>query len=568
MTSLVLGQRKLVLPKIDTINLDYRSGGNPLEYIDVDHLGVINLRPAAGFAQIYEHNLAENVYNSPAGFTYFQNEKRVTPKKTPLPYLGFKYGFGAGLNQAVDADYHHLITKKSHIHFRYHRRTSEGLMRESSFRLNDVNLMIHHQSDRWRTFLDAYYGGYNYDENGGVEPGAVVGVQTVDFLPVNKTNASSETRKVDVKWRNYYDLYRDSLIAHGPATRSHYELTGREFRESPVDNSTFPDIFIDSNSTRDQFQTPSISNGVGYFFSSNILEVDGTLNYRYWRNQNLGTYRDTSEMFLHSNLYFGGERFNIQNEFYFNTLGALGEFYNRSKVFFKPLKKTYISGNLNFDNLLPLPYQRFHFANNIQWELEELQTQQIINIGGRIQYGDTNFIYADLNWTNVNNGLYFINQEWRQDVLDFVSVGAFSIGGELHVGNWHFYPETTVRFNTENFAYQPLFSARMRSAYKKGYFKNDALVLAFGLDLGFDSEHDHLIYNTLLNVMEPGQSPRITPSLYRINFFLGAEIDTFRFFIRAENIDYFINPQDAFIDPNFPITPFIIRLGVTWDFFN
>jgi hypothetical protein len=237
-------------------------------------------------------------------------------------------------------------------------------------------------------------------------------------------------------------------------------------------------------------------------------------------------------------------------------------------LFFNPIEKTYLKGNIHFDNRLPIPYQRFHFANNNQWELNNLQTQQIINLNGQIQYGDTNKFFAGVDLTSINNGLYFIDQEWRQDTLAFVSVGTFNLGGEFHSDLWHLYPQVSLRFNTDNFSYQPTFSARLRAAYKKGFFKNDALVLAFGADLGYDSEHNHLTYNTLLNVMEPVQSARFTPSLFRINLFFGAEIDTFRFFLRAENIDYFINPQDSFIDPNFPITPFFIRLGVTWDFFN
>lgn len=553
---------------MDTIDLSYRSGGNPLEIIDLDLLGVVNLRPGAGFAEIFEHNLASNLYVSPAGFTYLQNEKRVTEKRTPLPYLGFRYGFGSALNQAVDVSFHQFYSEQSHLHFRYHRRTSNGLIRRGAFRLNDVNLIVHHSKDKWTTKFDGYYGGYNYEENDGLISAELIGLQPLDFSPIRKENAESEVRKVDINWLNYYDIYRDSIIAHGLTSKTNYQLTGRLYTEKGVDNTGAVDIFIDSVNTRDKFQTPSISNGFGYFFSSDFLQVDGTLNHRYWRYQNLGQHRDTTEIFLHSNAYMGWDRFNVRNEFYLNTLGALGELYNRAEIFFKPFNKTYVTGGVNFDNRLPVPYQRFHFANNIQWELEELQTQQIINLEGNIKYGDTNNVYAGLNITSINNGLYFLNEEWRQDTLDFISVGTISLGGEFHSRLWHLYPKVMLRFNTENFAYQPLISARLRAAFKKGFFKNDALVLAFGVDLGYDSDHEHLIYNTIINVMEPGQSPRSTPSLLRINFFMGAQVDTFRFFLRAENIDYFINPQDAFIDPNFPITPFIIRLGVTWDFFN
>lgn len=569
-STFAFSQERLLISRVDSIGIDYRSGGASLDSVDAVNVGNINLRPAAGFAEIYEFNLAQNLYTSPGGFTYFQNEKRARIVRSPLPYLGFQYAFGEGMNQALNVEYHHFIKEQSHFHIRYHRRTSEGLMRRGAFILNDLNILVHHKEDRWRTAFDGYYGGYDYEENGGIPTEASVGEnnQTLEFVPINIENAESEVRKVDLNWKNYYDIYQDSLIKHGLKSRSRYELTGRVYRETGLDSGIVENIFIDSNETRDQFQTASITNGFGYFFSSNFLQIDGTLNHKFWRNQNLGRYRDTTELFLHSNLRIGWDNLYINNEFYFNTLGALGEFYNKSKLTFKPFPKTVVKGALNFDNRLPIPFQRFYFSNHLQWELDELQTQQIINIHGRIDYGDKIKAYAQLDFTTVNNGLYFIDNEWRQDVFQVVSVGALTVGGEYNLGNFNFYPKVTARFNDTEFSYQPAFSARARIAYKKGYFEGESLILAYGVDLGYDSEYDHMMYNPYINVMEPGKPGMETPELFRINFFFAAQVDQFRFFLRAENIDYFINDNSYRIDPLYPITPFIIRAGITWDFFN
>lgn len=561
------GQESLLIPKIDSIEISYRSQGVALDSVDAINIGKINLRPAAGFAQIHEFNLAQNLFQSPALFTYLPSDKKVNVVRSPLPYLGFQYAFGQALNQAVDVRYHHFINDSTNIHFRYHRRTSNGIIRQSDFILNDINLLVHHRKDRWRMMLDAYYGGYDYTENGGITSVEPLETQGVEFLPVRKPNAESSVRKVDIDWKNYYDFYRDSSVAHGFKGRLHYELVGREYIETPTD-TLMDNIFIDSSRTRDQFQTPSISTGAGYFFSSKLLEIDGTINHRYWRNQNLGRYRDTTEIFLHSNLRFGFGQFTLRNEFYLNTLGALGEFYNHSSVHYKPLKKLDIRGQLNFDNRLPLPYQRFHFSNHYQWELEELSTQQILNINGRISYGKKNAVFAQLDWTSINNGLYFIDGDWRQDALNFITVGALTLGGEYHLNNWHFYPTATARFNTDNFSYQPIFSTRTRIAYKKGYFEKESLILAFGLDVGYDTEYNHMAYNPIINVLEPGAPDMITPGLIRMNAFVNGQIDQLRFFFRAENIDYFINPQEARMDANYVIMPFIVRVGITWDFFN
>lgn len=563
-----LGQERLLIFSTDSLQLDYRSGGVELDSVDASNIGNVNLRPAAGFAQLYEFNLAQNLAHSPSGLVYLPNEKRAKVKRTALPYLGFQYAFGSGLNQAVNVDFHQYYSEQTHLHFRYHRRTSNGLLRRGAFTLNDVHLLLHHKKERWRTALDAYYGGYDYEENGGIVSDSLIRDFPIEFTPINNQTGNSEVRKIDVLWQNYYDMYSDSLISHGFKSRTNYQLNGREYTETGLNSSSYENFFIDTSITRDNYQTTSISNGAGYFFASDFFTVDATLNHRYWRYQNLGYRRDTTELFLHSLLRVGWDRLNLHNTFYFNTLGALGEFYNRTKLHFEPLKDLVITGGVNFENRLPIPYQRFHFANNVQWELDELQTQQIVNLNGRLTYGQKHKVYAGLNFTTVTNGLFFIDDTWRQDSLGAVSVGDLTLGAEFHLEKWHFYPKATVRFNTENFNYQPAFSGRTRIVFKSGLFEAKKLILALGADLGIDLGYNHMIYNTLLSVMEPGSPDMVTPNLIRMNFFVATQIDQFRFFVRAENLDYFVNEQESRIDPNFPITPFIIRLGITWDFFN
>jgi hypothetical protein len=564
----IFAQDKLMLSKIDTIGLEYRSAGYDLDSIDAINVGNLNLRPAAGFSEMFEYNLAKNLYESPAGFSYLMNEKRVNPKFIGLPYLGFQYAFGSALNQALNVEYHQYFTPTTHLHFRYHRRTSNGLLRNGGFKLNDVSLQFYHAKKRWSTKIDAYYGGHQYGENTGIETDTLLELFSIEFTPVIRNNAESTVRKLNLAWDNYYRLFGDSINGMGLKTQHRFDLVGRVFTDPNIDTFLVEDIFIDSLATRDQYQTSSISNGGGVFFNSKVFQIDATINHRYWKNQNLGQYRDTNEVYLQSLLWTKWKGIEIENDFYFNLIGALGEFYNHAQLSLKPFNKAHVYGHVNFDNLLPEPYQRFHDANNLQWELSELQTQQLLNITGGIRYGDTNFIEATVNWTNINNGLYFIDNEWRQDTLDFVSVGSVELKGALHLGKFGFYPTVRLGINTENFNYQPKISTMNRISFQTKLFKAQRLGVALGVDIGYVSGYQFMQYNTLLSLVQPIQSNEKTPSLMRLNAFAALSIDEFRFFVRAEHLDYFINDQTARIDTNYPIMPFIIRIGITWDFFN
>jgi hypothetical protein len=561
-------QNRLFMPEMDSIDQTYRAGGVSLDSTDANIVGQMNLRTAGGFGNTHEFDLARKMAVSPAGFAFLQHQRKANILFTALPHLGFQYAFGSYGNQALNVEFHQFYREKTHLHFNLHRVTSNGALRNSNFTLTDLNIQFFHDKEKYATHLDFYYGSYNFAENRGVEGDDLLPFFPIEFIPVNSNSGQNEVRKVDINWQNYYRILGDSVVNQGIKFQSRYELMGRTYQERNLLGLDYDNFYIDTFTTRDQYQTASLKNGGGYYFSSHNFQLDATLNHRLWRYQNLGTFRDTNEVFIHSNLWLKLGGIQLRNTFCLNTLGALGELSNTTNASLKVMEKLNISGHLLFENRLPIPHQRFYAGNNIQWQLNELNTQQIVNIGGMASYGDTNKIMAQLDWTNVTNGLYLINNQWRQDTLGLISVGTFALKGEIHLRSWHFYPSVTVRFNTTNFAFQPNFSTRNRIVYKTKLFKTQRLEFALGADVGYDTEYNHFTYNNLTGTLDPNQSLFLTPSMMRMNVFTAIQISQFRFYIRGENIDYFWNPETNRIDGNFPIMPFFIRIGLTWDFFN
>lgn len=565
-----MGQKRLFFAPMDSLEIGYRSLGHDLDSIDASFIGQLNLRPAAGFGQLYERNLVNNIFADPSGLAYRISEKRVKPKFTGLPYLGFQYAFGTALNQALNVEYHQFFKPNTHLHLRYNRRTSNGVIRNSDFKLNDVSLRFYHQKKRYATHLSGYYAAYDIAQNSGLTSDSLIETFEPFFIPVMRTDARSKVRKLDLQWDNYFRLIGDSVTGYGLKTRHEYSLTGRKFVEQLADLSFVDSFYIDTNgTTRDQYQTARFSNGAGMYFSSKHFEIDGSINYSYWRNQNLGRNNDTNEVFLQSNLSASlGERLDVRNQFYFNFIGAIGEIKNRAKLTFRPFQKVKIKGQLNFENVYPDPYQRFHVSNYNKWKIQELEMQQKLQLAGAIKYGDTNSIQAKVGFTSIKNGRYFIGNEWRQDTLDFVTVGSLNLRGELHLGQWTFYPTVTMRINSDNFNYQPAFSTLNRISFSTKLFKAQKLGLALGVDLGYETGYQFMKYNGVLGLLEPTQTTQQTSSLYRVNAFMALAITQFRFFVKGENISYFLNDQTTSIDVGYPIMPFLLRVGITWDFFN
>ena len=565
-----VGQKEFFFQEMDSLKMGYRSGGAQLDSVDASFLGRYSLRPGGGFGQLYERNLARNTFLSPGGLTYLSSEQKVTPKFSGLPYLGFKYAFGSSLTQDLDVEYHQFFRPNTHIHFRYNRKTSNGFLRNSDYKLNDLNLRFYHAQNRYATNFDAYYGAHELTQNGGIATDSLLDDFAIEFTPINKRDARSKIRKLDLKWDNYLRMIGDSVVGSGFKTKHQYSIVGREFVEQLADLTGVDTFFIDtSGATRDQYQTAAFSNGAGVYFSSPNFKIDATINHRYWRNQNLGRNRDTNEVFLHSNLWTSfGERLTLNNEFYFNLIGATGEIKNYAQLNYHVLNNLSIKGKLDFENLYPTPYQRFHTANYYQWEIQNLKMQQKLQVAGSIKYGDTNCVEANVIWSNINNGRYFINNEWRQDTLDFVSMGAFQLKGGFKLGQWSFYPSATIRFNSANFNYQPLFSTLNRIAFTTKLFEAQKLGISLGVDIGYETGYQYMAYNGVLDILQPIQTTNKTSDLLQLNAFMSVSIDEFRFFVKAENLSSLFQDPKTRIDVDYPIMPFLIRLGITWDFFN
>ncbi|MDX1446335.1 hypothetical protein, partial [Lishizhenia sp.] len=418
-------QNKLLAPKIDSITLGYRSGGYALDSVDVVYGNQENLRPSGfvlpelSFNQFLQQKdaLGANI----AGFNYLQRQANTPILISPLPYIGFQYSFAGSLTQNLDVQYSQALNKKTLLNLNYNKKSSDGFLRSSKYAVNDVNAVILHKGQYYSTKLDAKYSAYTWSENGGIKEGSdtLLKDYVIGIIPVRKTSAETTVKKADISWENYLNLSNDSSLKTGFFQQTRYEVINRVF----TDNAPLKladTFYIDSTRTRDQYQTASIKNGAGYFFSSKYFEINASVNHRYWMNQNLDRYFDTTEIFLASNLYAGFEKFNLYNKFYFNLVGATGELKNYTRVNLS-LPFFDINAHLDFNNLYPTPYQRRHYANNFQWDINQLSAQQIITIGGNLKLKGKLNAGAGVSSTTINNGLYFIENKWRQDTLNTVS---------------------------------------------------------------------------------------------------------------------------------------------------
>src|SRR5690554_7441288 len=72
-------------------------------------------------------------------------------------------------------------------------------------------------------------------QNGGISTDSLLRDFEIEFTPVQRENARSRIRKLDVQWDNYMRFIGDSIIGSGFKTRHQYSIVGREYTEQLTD---------------------------------------------------------------------------------------------------------------------------------------------------------------------------------------------------------------------------------------------------------------------------------------------------------------------------------------------
>lgn len=564
------GQNKLLTPKVDSINLSYRSSGFALDSVDVAYNMQENLRPS-GF-DLPELNLQGYLNQQDAlginlaGLNYLLRNAASPVLISPLPYVGFQYSFGGSLTQNLDLQYSQALNKKTLLNLHYNKKSSDGFLRSSKYAVNDVNAILLHKGQKYSTKLDAKYSTYTWSENGGVSVDTLLQDFELLLTPVNKNSAETKVKKADVAWENYLNISPDSVIKTGLYQVTRFELMNRQYTETNPANIS-DTFYFDSTRTRDQYQTASIKNGIGYFFSSKYFEINASINHRYWRNQNLNRYFDTTEIFLASELYAGFEKFNIHNKVYFNLIGATGELKNRARLNMS-LPYFDLEAKFDFNNLFPAPYQRQHYGNNFQWKINNLSPQQIVTLGGDLKLTGKLNAGAGLASTTVNNGLYFINNTWRQDTLNTISTLNIHTFIDYNIGKFNFTHKIDFNINSSNFNFQPKLISSNRIAYKTSIFKAEKMKLNVGFDVQYLSEYNSMLYVPEMSLYSPKIGASNTGNYILVHAFGAIDLDPFRLFLRVENLSSLWNDARIRVGQEYPIMPLFMRLGVSWDFFN
>ena len=504
--------------------------------------------------------------------TNFQNPHEYSNiEYSALPHLGFAYSFGGQGSQFIQTKYNQAFTDNFFIDIDYVKSSGNGIIRGSDFSLNDFGLQMFRLGKKYSMNIKGAFQLNKVSHSGGLMSIDSTIQQFGLQFPNATKNASSKNKIGEIEHENYFNFLSDSLKKIGLKSFHKYTVNNRSFEEY---SDTLPQLYsvinIDSNSTRDQYNLASISNGIGFFISSKKFSFDATVYHRYWDFQNLGNHIDTSEINFVSNISLKRKKIMIENKFNINIIGAANEFENKLISQYQS-KKISFSTQCFIESKAQSLFQRRYFGNNVSYSFTNLRKQTLIGVNSEI-----NFLFLeklknkfsigfDGKLISIRNPFLYNGSDWVNDSLNF-NFGSFAISGGFKFGALHINPR--IIYSISKNGHLPNIQCLGR-IYMKGYlFKAKKLEALIGFDASYVSSFRLKLYMPYMDTYDWNIDQINSSPLSNFHAFISLGISEFRFFIRYENIGYFFNNPLRQELVNYPIAGNRMRVGITWDFFN
>lgn len=566
----VFAQQNVLFLKQDTLKITNRTGGNTLDSVDWYHAGNFTLNPGGPLNNPFGNAGSNYLQISSIFQSQLQLPKNLKSTFTALPHLGFAYSFGSGSLQYLNAEYQQSFKKNTHLSIVYNRSSitaGKGFMRNNSFANDAFQFLVDHQGKRYSNLIYFDFIKAERTLSGGIRTDTLIELYGLDFTPVFKENASSINRNLQFGSQHLLALNKDSLVQHGFVYKNKWSIQNRLFKEVDTIYGIYNQLNIDSNETRDQFQLARINNAGGYFFKTSIIKVEALIQHGFWRFQNLGVNRVTNELEFQGNVAFDLGKLHLQNDFSLNLLGALGEWSEKATVSFKT-EKIQQYASFSTQATLPSPFIRQYFANNHLWKLNPLETQGKTAFDYEVHFPKWVNSSVGFGFRNLKNNYFYIDSVWRNDTLNSINLLSLNLRSHLKWKVLHWQPQVILNSSPSNFGFLPQFDLRSKLFLNKRLFKAKKLDFILGVDLRYQANYKLLNYDVTLDLYRLPTQNFSHQAMFELDFFTGIQIDEFRFYFKFENIDYFWNKQTNLQQIGYPISPNIIRLGFTWDFFN
>jgi hypothetical protein len=492
---------------------------------------------------------------------------------TALPHIGFGYSFGAQATQNLTFDYEQAFKHGFLINCSVNNLKTEGFFRNTNVANSNYQIALGRNGKIHSFELKGDYSKSERNWNGGITDDSLSNFFAPALIPVLKENAQSINKTINLDLQNKFTIVNDSSQLIGIAIKQNYQRNKRLYSEIDSISSIYSSIYLDSSETNDSLLQQNFKNNVGLFYFRKNLLLEAGVNSNYWNNQAFSFKNDTLEFGLYSEVELAIKKFNLHQKGNYNLIGAANGFSNEAAVS-TAIAETKIQLSHRFSNQLPSVFQRFFYSNNVVYKTENLEREWFQNFNAEIgrdfykqqiklgyEFGQFDRIYQ---FDQLQN-------RWRNDLT--TSKGTYQQIALKTNLNWRWLNcnlnyQFTIMDQQKQFVPSHTFNSRI--FVKGGIFKAKKLKALLGIDFIATSSYKRLNFIPQMTIfdLEQSMNNQNTTGFMNLAAFTSFEVETFRLFIRMDNIAYFWQDRSIeFVNGyTFPSTQ--IKVGITWDFWN
>lgn len=563
-------ERNYLEPEEDTVYFNLRSGTRHIDSLDRAY-----------------YNLNPSMFNNGRGYLpefrtlkdwgtnrHFFADERATYKAkhhfTALPYVGFFYSFGGGGDQVMDLRYTHNFGQRTNLSFRYHRSADNGQMRGAKVNNNELSLKLSYKGEKIRSYIDAYYAFDDYMESEGISDNQDLEPFTIDLFQIKRLNANANVKRGYVTWKNYLTIGKDSLSPWNLYFSPSFHTYQRRFEEEFVDTTLQPSGNYNDLNTRDNWQEPHLLLDAGIMFKKEKFQISAGYVYDYWVYSNHANRIVGNDNYLVSGINWKFGKFTFTNDIRFFITGNPFEFYENANLSFQLTEKSRVGAELLLDNYFIEPFQMRYSANHYDWTNAYSGSSPTNRLFGQLfyEFSGKQKVRVDVRQMVINNQYVFENDNW---VASGVTQSVFSprVTGELRF--WKFASQTNAELFLSNKSVisHPDYRIRTRFLFDSPIFKAKRLLLATGVEVNYIPNYRVASYLPELGVYHfnnTGNNYDI--NMLQLDFFLNLQIERFRFLISANGLNNLWDLTPRFYAEGYPVRPFFVRVGLSWDFVN
>ncbi len=546
---------------------------------------------------------------------YLRQPRDLHFYRTPTPFTRANYMLGLQNQQKFNITHTQNVNERVNVGVNYDRIRSEGFYIDQLADHQSISLFswIQSKNQKYNLMVGGIWNKSTVLENGGItniealeEVGALTSRLGVDVQDSILRELDNKIGQLHHSWDwGYYQqhpindtaTYRTFHPTHRLTHNFQYSNFYTVYENKSEDSSIYQNHFISKDSTYDSLRYTKITNKVAFqllkrkkkkdtgFVARNHTLSAGIRHSLYNITYRGEQWKYTSQQLHNLTALFEGKRYatpstrwiyEVKGRYSLIDYNA-GDYYGLAGVKYRGgEQKDTIKNKVNYawesgikvfqNHFAPSWKSMRYYGNHYQWD-NDFQKMTLSGIRLFLEIPDWH-LGLTVNGYLVRQLVYYSEEVEPHQYKGSFPMASAQLTKNFHWGQWHFDNRITLHYVTaDSILHLPQFRSKHSFYFESRWFGN-TMKTHVGVDIYFRSPYKINAYSPALSEFYL-QNERRYPHPPVTDLFLNFRVKKARVFAKASFFDQFFLQEANYLEVYpYPMPPFNVKVGFTWDFHN